>query len=61
MGYPGLVFIFITLAVLGLHCYAGFSPVVVNQGYSLLVAVCGLLIAAASLVWSTGSRACGAQ
>ena len=31
------------LAVLGLHCHTGFSPVTVSRGYSL-VAVCGLLI-----------------
>ena len=31
------------LAVLGLHCRTGFSPVTVTRGYSL-VAMCGLLI-----------------
>ena len=41
-------FLFI-LAVLGLWCYGmGFSLVAVSGGYSL-VAVCGLLIAVASL------------
>ena len=37
------------LAVLGLHCCVGFSLVVESRGYSL-VAVCGLLIAMASLI-----------
>ena len=35
--------------MLGLHCYAGFSLVVVSGGYSP-VAVCRLLTAVASLV-----------
>ena len=50
-GVPGLVFYFIViyLTVLGLHCCTGFPLVVASQGYSP-VAVCGLLIAAASLV-----------
>ena len=34
--------------MLGLRCWVGFSLVVVSRGYSL-VAVCGLLIAVASL------------
>ena len=37
------------LAVLGLHCYAGFPLVAVSGGY-FLVAVLGLLIMVASLV-----------
>ena len=37
------------LAVLGLHCCAGFSLVVVSRGCSLIV-VCGLLIAVVSIV-----------
>ena len=37
------------LAVLGLHCYAGFSLAAVIRGYSLLV-VRRLLIAVPSLV-----------
>ena len=41
------------LAVLGLHCCAGFSLVVVSRGCSLIV-VCGLLIAVASLVAEHG-------
>ena len=40
---------FFILAVLGLHCCAGFSPVAGSGGYSL-VAVCGLLIVVASLL-----------
>ena len=35
--------------MLGLHCCSGFSLVAASGGYSL-VAVCGLLIAVASLV-----------
>ena len=42
-------FIYLFLAVLGLLCCLGFSPVVVSKGYSLVV-VCGLLISLASLV-----------
>ena len=41
------------LAVLGLHCCAGFPLVVVSRGYSL-VAELGLLIAVASLVAGRG-------
>ena len=41
------------LAVLGLHCCAGFSLVVVSRGCSLIV-VCGLLIAVASLAAEHG-------
>ena len=37
------------LAVLGLHCCVNFSLVAESGGYSLL-AICGLLIAVASLV-----------
>ena len=50
-----ILFIYLFLAVLGLHCCKGFSLVVASEGYSLAV-VCRLLIAVASLVWSTGSR-----
>ena len=41
------------MAVLGLCCFAGFSLVVESGGYSSL-AVCGLLIAVASLVVEQG-------
>ena len=41
--------IYLSLAVLGLSCCVGFSLVVASGGYSLR-AVCGLLIAVASLV-----------
>ena len=41
------------LAVLGLHCCAGCSLVVVSRGCSLIV-VCGLLIAVASLAAEHG-------
>ena len=47
------------LVVLGLRCYADFSPVAVGRGYSLAT-VDGLLIAVASLVAELrlqGSRA----
>jgi len=39
--------------MLGLHCYAGFSPVV-GSGFYFLVAVWGLLLS-----WSIGSRHLG--
>ena len=48
----------IVLAVLGLHCCAGFSVDVEVSSYSL-GAVCGLLTAVASPVGNTGSRARG--
>ena len=48
-----LSFVYLFLAVLGLHCSAGFSLVVASGGYSL-VAVCGLLIAVASLIAEHG-------
>ena len=38
-----ILFIYIFLAVLGLHCCTGFSPAVAIGG-SLLVVVCGLLM-----------------
>ena len=47
------------LAVLGLHCYAGFSLVAATRSYSL-VAVCGFLIAGASLVAEHRLNSCGA-
>ena len=43
------LFIHLFLAMLGLHCYMGFSLVAASRGYSLDV-VCWLLIAVASLV-----------
>lgn len=43
------------MAVLGLPCCAGFSPVVVSRGHCL-VAACRLLIAGL-LLWNMGSRA----
>ena len=48
-----IIFICLLLAVLGLHCCTGFSLVAASRGYSL-VAVRGLLIAAASLVVEHG-------
>ena len=44
---------YLFLAVLGLCCCVGFSPVAANGGYSLL-AVSGLLTMAASLVAESG-------
>ena len=41
------------MAMLGLHCCLGFSSVAASRGYSL-VAVCGLLIAMASVVSERG-------
>jgi len=49
---------YLFVAVLGLHCCRGFSLIVVSRGYSLVV-VNGLLVEAASLVRSTGSRFTG--
>ena len=46
-------FIYVVLAVLGLHCYEGFHLVAASGGYSL-VAVRRLLTAAASLVAEHG-------
>ena len=46
-------FIYLFMAVLGLHCCPGFSLVEASGGSSL-VAVCGLLIAVASLVDEQG-------
>ena len=44
-----ILFIYLFLAVLGLHCYKDISFVVASGGHSLPV-VCGLLLAVASLV-----------
>ena len=41
------------VAVLGLRCWAGFSPAASSGRYSLVV-VGGLLIVVASLAWSLG-------
>ena len=46
------------LAVLGLHCYSGFTLVAETKGYSL-VALHGLPIAMASLIAEHGLRAWG--
>ena len=48
-----IVFIYLFLAVLGLHCCLGFSSLVASRGYSLL-AVLGLLILLASLLAEHG-------
>ena len=47
------IFIHLFLAMLGLHCFAGFSLVATSWGYPLVV-VCGLLIAVVSLVVEHG-------
>ena len=49
---------YLLLAVLGLHCFEGFSLVVASGGYSL-VAVHGLLIAVASLFVVQGLQSSG--
>ena len=49
---------FIFLAVLGLCCCQGFSPVAASSGYALVL-VHRLLVAVATLLWCTGTRACG--
>ena len=49
---------FMVLAVLGLLCCTRFSLIVASRG-DFLVAVLGLLLAVASLFWSTSSRVCG--
>ena len=46
--------------MLGLLCCSGFFLAGVSRGYSLVV-VYRLLIAVASLLWSTGSRVLGLQ
>ena len=48
-----LHFIYLFLAVLGLHCYTGFSPVAACESYSLVV-VPGLLDTVASLIAQHG-------
>ena len=61
-----ILFVCLFLAVLGLHCCVGFSPVAARGDYSL-VAVCGVLISVASLVcraWALGCvgfSSCGFQ
>ena len=52
------LFIYLCLAVLGLHWYVNFSVVAVSRGYSL-VAVLELLLAVESLVMALGLQ--GAQ
>ena len=51
-----LTFIYLSVAVLGLPCCAGFSPVVMSRGHCL-VAARGLLIAGLLLLWNMGSPA----
>ena len=55
---PCLIYLF--LAVLGLRCCVGVSPVGASGGHCLIV-VCGLLIAVACVVWIAGSRTHGLQ
>lgn len=52
------ILFYLFVALLGLCCFMGFSLVAVSRGYSLAV-VQGFLIAVASLLRSTGSRAHG--
>ena len=51
---------YLFLAVLGLRCCVGVSPVGASGGHCLIV-VCGLLIAVACVVWIAGSRTHGLQ
>ena len=55
-----LVFIYLFLAVVGLHDFVGFSLVVAKRGVSLL-AVLRLLFAVASLMAERGLWACRLQ
>ena len=48
-----ILFIYLFLAILGLHCFVVFSLVAASRGYSLAV-VHGLLIAVASLAAEHG-------
>ena len=57
-----VIFIYLFLAVLGLHCCAGFSLVVASRGYPLAVVTLSLWHMRFSLWWlslfgSMGSRA----
>ena len=47
------IFIYLFMAVLGLHCCRGFSLGVRSKGYSQVV-VCGILIATASFATEHG-------
>ena len=47
-----ILFTYLFMAVLGLHCCAGFSLVVESRGYSI-VAVCGLLSMDRGAWWAT--------
>ena len=48
-----ILFTYLFLTVLGLHCWAGFSPAAARRGHSLVV-VYGLLIVAAALAVQHG-------
>ena len=51
--FKRILFIYLFLAMVGLHCSAGFSLAAASEGYSV-VAVCRLLIVVASLVAEHG-------
>ena len=51
--FNSFIYLFIFLAVLGVHCCTGFSPVVASEGYSL-VAVSRLLIVLPSHIAELG-------
>ena len=55
-----VLYIYLFLAVLGLHSCVGFSPVAASQGYSLLQCM-GFSLLWLLLLYSTGSRTCGLQ
>ena len=56
--FSPFIYLFLFLAVLGLHCCTRAFSSCTELGL-LLVAVHRLLTALASPVWSTGSRVCG--
>jgi len=51
--FKRILFIYLFLAMVGLHCSAGFSLAAASEGYSVVV-VCRLLIAVASLAAEHG-------
>ena len=54
----GLRLSYVFVAALGLRCYKGFSPVAVSRD-DILVVVCRLLIAVASVVETPRPSGCG--
>ena len=63
-----ILFIYLFLAVVGLHCFVGFSLVVANRGFSLLAGLRLLSGLSYCRAWALGcagfsscSRNCGSQ